>query len=48
MEEALIYISGELKDNPDTDKPRLIENASQKFDLTPLQTEFLINKYILN
>jgi hypothetical protein len=48
MEEAVRLISIELKDNPGADRVQLIERASQEFDLTPLQTEFLINKYVLN
>ena len=46
MEDAIRYISCELKDNPETDKLKLIEKASQQFDLSPMQTEFLINKYV--
>ena len=48
MENAIKYIGQELKANPDADKNKLIEEASQKFNLNPLQTEFLVNKYILN
>jgi hypothetical protein len=48
LEEAVRFISMELKDNPDTNKSKLIEIASQRFDLNPLQTEFLINKFILD
>ncbi len=44
---AVKFISQELKINPDTDKSRLIDEASQKFNLTPVQTDFLVNKYIL-
>lgn len=43
---AVKYISLELKDNAGADKVKLIEEASQKFDLTPLQQEFLLNKFI--
>ena len=48
MEDALRYISNSLKDDPGRDKAKLIEEAAQKFDLDPMQTEFLVNKYILN
>ncbi len=48
MEEAIRFISLELKDNPDAEKVKLIEKASQQFDLTPMQTEFLLNKYVYN
>lgn len=47
IEDAVRYISLELKDNPGADKTKLIEDASQKFDLSPIQTEFLLNKYVL-
>jgi hypothetical protein len=48
LEEAVRFISTELRDNPGTDKLKLIEVASQRFDLNPLQTEFLVNKFILD
>jgi hypothetical protein len=48
MEDAIRFISQELKANPAAKKSALIEEASQKFDLDPNQTEFLVNKYILN
>jgi hypothetical protein len=46
IEEAIRFISMELKENPEADKTQLIEKASQKYDLNPLQTEFLLNKYV--
>lgn len=46
LKEAVKYISRELKENSDSDKLKLIDYASQKFDLNPMQTEFLLNKYI--
>ncbi len=47
IEDAIRYIGAELKDNPDIDRSKLIDEASQKFDLTPMQTEFLINKFVI-
>ncbi len=47
IEDAVKFIGLELRDNPDTDLSRLIEEAGQRFDLNPMQQEFLINKYIL-
>ncbi|HNR88757.1 MAG TPA: hypothetical protein PKM65_10490 [Spirochaetota bacterium] len=47
LKEAVKYISGELKADPAIDKNALIDEASRRFDLNPMQTEFLINKYIL-
>jgi hypothetical protein len=46
LEEAVRFISMELMSNPGIDRSKLIEKASQKFDLNPLQTEFLYNKYV--
>jgi hypothetical protein len=48
MEDTIRFISSELKENPDIDRTKLIERASQKFDLNPLQTDFLMNKYVYN
>jgi len=48
MENAIRFISQELSANPRANRSKLIEEASQKFDLDPKQTEFLVNKYILN
>jgi hypothetical protein len=48
MEDAIRYISGELKADPKANKSKLIGEAAQKFDLDPRQTEFLVNKFILN
>jgi hypothetical protein len=46
IEDAIRFISMELKANPGADKSKLIQEAAQKYDLTPLQTEFLLSKYI--
>ena len=47
MENAIRFISAELKENPGADNA-LIDEASRKYDLNPMQTEFLVNKYVLN
>jgi len=47
IEDAVRFIGLELKDNPNADLVQLIEQASQKYDLNPMQQEFLTNKYIL-
>ncbi len=47
IREAVRFIGVELKNNPDLDKVKLINKAAQKYDLNPMQTEFLTNKYIL-
>ncbi len=48
IRDAVKFISQELMNNPETDKSKLIDTASRKFDLNPMQTDFLINKYIFN
>ena len=47
MKNAIRYISEQLKDDPEYNKNKLVEEASSKYDLSPLQTEFLLNKYVL-
>ncbi len=47
IREAVKFIGGELKNNPGLDKIKLIDEASRKFDLNPMQTEFLTNKFVL-
>ena len=47
IREAVRFIGSELKENPDADKLKLIEVAAQKFDLNPMQTDFLTQKFIL-
>lgn len=47
MKNAIKYISEQLKDDPEYNKNDLVDEASRKFDLSPLQTEFLINKYVI-
>jgi hypothetical protein len=46
IEDAIRFISTELKSNPKADKAKLIEKAASKFDLSPLQSEFLLSKYV--
>jgi len=47
IEDAIRFISNELEENPDTNRSSLINRACQQFDLTPMQGEFLTNKFIL-
>ncbi len=48
MEDAIRFISGELKANPGANKAKLIDEACQKFDLDPKKAEFLTKKFILD
>ena len=48
LKKAVNYISSVIKENSNIDMFHLIEEASKKFDLNPLQCEFLINKYLMS
>lgn len=48
LENAVRFISDVLHDNPLADRLTLIEEASERFDLTPLQEESLMAIYIYN
>ena len=47
LENAVRFISDTLKNNPSADRLALIEEAGRKFDLSPIQTENLVNKYVM-
>ena len=46
LEEAVRFISAEIRENPSTPLSQLIEIACRKFDLTPIQGEQLLQKYL--
>ncbi len=46
IRDAVKYISKEILHNPGTDINKLVESACLKFDLNPLQADFLVNKFI--
>jgi hypothetical protein len=46
IERAVRFISDTLKDEPSIDRLYLVEMAGRRFDLTPIQTEHLIAKYV--
>jgi len=48
LKNAIKYISSRIKENGDADMLNLIEDAAKMFDLNPLQSEFLINKFFLS
>jgi hypothetical protein len=39
---ALKWIDEELRDRPDADRVMLVDEASRRFDLTPLDEDFLV------
>jgi len=41
IKQAVKWIDEELRDNPKADRVRLVDEASRRFDLTPLDTDFL-------
>ena len=43
IRKAVQWISEYLAENPDQSRVKLIEQAVFRFDLSPLDTEFLIN-----
>jgi hypothetical protein len=46
VENAIRFISDALCENPKADKVKLIEAASERFDLNPMQEEHLYDFYI--
>lgn len=46
IKQTLDWILGRLADEPKLDRVKLIDEASRKFDLSPLQADFLFSKLI--
>lgn len=42
IRQAVKWIDEQLRDNPQADRLKLVDEASRRFDLTPLDTDFLI------
>jgi len=42
IKQAVKWIDEQLHDDPDADRTRLIDEAGRRFDLTPLDSEFLL------
>lgn len=42
IKQAVQWIDEQLRDNPKADRTRLIDEAGRRFDLTPLDSEFLL------
>ena len=42
IKQAVKWLDEQLRDNPGADRTRLIDEASRRFDLTPLDAEFLL------
>ena len=41
IKQAVKWIDDQLADNPAADRTKLVDEASRRFDLTPLDTDFL-------
>jgi len=42
VKQAVHWIDEQLAENPRRDRVRLVDEASQRFDLSPLDTDFLL------
>jgi hypothetical protein len=42
IKQAVKWIDEQLHDNPKADRVKLIDDASRRFDLTPLDQDFLL------
>lgn len=41
IKQAIMWIDEQLHDRPDADRVKLVDEASRRFDLTPLDEDFL-------
>jgi hypothetical protein len=42
IKQAIKWLDEQLRDRPDADRVKLVEAASRRFDLSPLDEDFLI------
>jgi len=42
IKQAVNWIDEHLRDNPRADRMRLVDDAARRFDLSPLEAEFLL------
>ena len=42
IKQAVKWIDDQLRDNPKADRMKQVDQASRRFDLTPLDADFLI------
>jgi hypothetical protein len=42
IKQAVQWIDEQLDDRPDADRARLIDEAGRRFDLSPLESDFLV------
>jgi hypothetical protein len=44
IKQAVKWLNEQLRDNPSADRLKLIDEASRRFDLTPLDADFLLRE----
>jgi hypothetical protein len=44
IKQAVKWIDEQLHDNPQANRTKLIDEAGRRFDLTPLDSEFLVRQ----
>jgi hypothetical protein len=42
IKQAVRWIDDQLRDNPKADRTRLLDEAARRYDLSPLDAEFLL------
>jgi hypothetical protein len=42
IKQAVRWLDDQLRDNPRADRMRLVDEAARRFDLSPLDAEFLL------
>ena len=44
IKQAVKWLDEQLHDNPQADRTKLIDEAGRRFDLTPLDSDFLVRQ----
>ena len=44
IKQAVRWLDEQLRDNPTADRLKLVDEASRRFDLTPLDADFLLRQ----
>jgi hypothetical protein len=44
IKQAVKWLDDQLRDNPAADRLKLVDEASRRFDLTPLDADFLLRQ----
>jgi len=42
IKQAIKWLDDQIRDKPDADRMKLVDEAGRRFDLTPLDSDFLI------